>query len=201
VSGRHQNQVAGRARGLVGTVVVAMGLGLAACSSGPSTIVHVSTHPGPPARLGSSIAAWQATRGGTGDGGYGSTVVLNGQSRAQFTVVTTTGGKVTGWHQVFPVNSSLAHAEAAVRGALPADARQTASWRGTFAGGGAYCEFVSYQSASLASRLGTTAPSPTASNIGVKFYQVTPHRSGSSSIATVNSAQVSAKPYTLGQHC
>jgi hypothetical protein len=200
VSGRHDNLVVGRARWLVGTVIAAVGLGLAACSSSPSAGVHVST-PGPPARLGSSLAAWQATRGGTGDGGYGSTVVVNGQSRAQFTVVTTTGGKVTGWHQVFPANSSLAHAEAAVRGVLPADARQTASWRGTFAGGGAYCEFVSYQSASLASHLGTTAPSAATSNIGVKFYQVTPHRSGSSSIATVNSAQVAANPYTLGQHC
>lgn len=127
--------------------------------------------------------------------------MVNGRSTAQFDAVTTDDGKVTGWHQVFPVHSSLAHAEATVRDALPADARQTASWRGTFSGGGGYCEFVSFQSASLASQLGTTAPTPADSNIGVKFYEVTPDRSGSSSIATVNAAQVRAEPYSLGEHC
>jgi hypothetical protein len=170
-------------------------LALAACSSGPSSSA------GPPARLGSSLTAWQATRGSTGNGGYGSTIAVAGQSTTQFTAVTTTDGKVTGWHQVFPAGTSLSHAEAAVRDALPADARQTASWRGSFSGGGGYCEFVSYQSSSLASQLGTAAPTPAASNIGAKFYQVTPHRSGSPSIATVNSAQVSATPYTLGAPC
>jgi hypothetical protein len=127
--------------------------------------------------------------------------VVDGQSTAQFAAVTTDDGKVTGWHQVFPAHGSLAHAEADVRDALPSDARQTASWRGTFSGGSGYCEFVSYSSASLASQLGTAVPSPSGGNIGVKFYEVTPHRSGSSSIATVNSAQVRAEPYTLGEQC
>ena len=182
-------------RRVVGLLIAATGLGLAACSSGPSSTG------GPPARLGSSLAAWQATRAGAGNGGYGSAIVVDGQSAAQFTAVTSTGGKVTGWHQVFPAGSTLAHAEAAVRGSLPADARQTASWRGSFSGGSGYCEFISYQSASLASQLGTAVPTPTESNIGAKFYEVTPHRSGSPSIATVNSAQVTATPYTLGEPC
>jgi hypothetical protein len=193
VSGRQRRQV-------VGTLTAAVGLGLAACSTGPSAGT-AAVGPGPPARLGSSLAAWQASRAGMGPGGYGSAIVVNGRSTAQFTVVTADDGKVTGWHQVFPAHSSLAHAEAGVRDALPADARQTASWRGSFAGGGGYCEFVSYQSASLASQLGTAPPTPAGSNIGVEFYDVTPHRPGSPSIATVNSAQVSARPYTLGEHC
>jgi hypothetical protein len=179
--------------------MASMGLGLVACSSGPSTSIHVSRSAGPPARLGSSLRAWQTNRGG--NGGYGSAIVVDGRSTTQFTAVTTDDGMVTGWHQAFTAHTSLAHAEVGVRSALPVDARQTASWRGTFSGGGGYCEFVSYQSASLASQLGTTAPSPTGSNIGVKFYEVTPHHPGSSSIATVNSAQVSATPYTLGQPC
>jgi hypothetical protein len=175
--------------------MAASGLALAACSSGPSS------SGGPPARLGSSLTAWQATRTSAGNGGYGSTIAVDGQSTAQFTAVTTTNGKVTGWHQVFPASTSLGHAEAAIRDALPTDARQTASWRGTFLNGEGYCEFVSYQSTSLASQLGTAAPTPAASNIGAKFYEVTLHRSGSPSIATVNSAQVSATPYTLGKPC
>jgi hypothetical protein len=104
-----------------------------------------------------------------------------------------------GWHQVFPAHTSLAHAEATVRDALPADTRQTASWRGTFAGGGRYCEYVSYESTSLASQLGS--PSPAGSTIGVEFYQATTNASGSPSIATVNSAQVRAESYTLGERC
>jgi hypothetical protein len=189
------------ARWVVGTLVVAVGLGLAACSNGSAASAGPSVRSGPPARLGSSLTAWQATRAGSGDGGYGSAVVVNGRSTAQFTLVTTTDGRVTGWHQAFPAHSSLAHAEAGIRDALPADARQTASWRGTFSDGGGYCEFVSYQSASLAAQLGTAAPTPADGNIGVELYEVTPHRSGASSIATVNVAQMSAKPYTLGEHC
>jgi hypothetical protein len=187
--------VAYRTRRFIGVLIAAMGLALAACSSSPSS------SGGPPARLGSSLTAWQATRGSAGNGGYGSSIAVNGQSMAQFTAVTTTNGKVTGWHQVFSAGTTLGHAEAAVRGALPEDARQTASWRGAFVDGGEYCEFVSYQSTSLASQLGTAAPTPAGSNIGAKFSEVTPHRSGSASIATVNSAQVSATPYALGAHC
>ncbi len=186
---------------MVGALLAATGVGLAACSSGPSTSADPPTRAGPPARLGSSLTAWRATRGGPGNGGYGSAIVVNGRSTPQLDAVTTDDGEVTGWHQVFPTHSSLAHAEAAVRDALPADARQTASWRGTFSGGGGYCEFVSFQSTSLALQLGTTAPTPADGNIGVKFYEVTPDRSGSSSIATVNAAQVRAESYTLGEHC
>jgi hypothetical protein len=170
-------------------------LALAACSSSPSS------SGGPPARLGSSLTTWQATRPSAGDGGYGSTIAVDGQSTAQFAAVNTTDGKVTGWHQVFVVGTSLGHAEAAVRDALPTDARQTGSWRGMFPNDGGYCEFVSYQSSSLASQLGTAAPAPTDSNIGAKFYEITSHRTGSPSIATVNSAQVSATPYTVGAQC
>jgi len=126
---------------------------------------------------------------------------VNGTSTAQFTDVTTTDGKVTGWHQVFGAGSRLAQAEAAVRAALPTDARQTGSWRGTFSGGGGFCEFVSYQSASQGSQLGTAVPSTSESNIGAKFYEETSHGSGAASIATVNSAQISAKPYTQGEPC
>ena len=161
-------------RRVVGLLIAATGLGLAACSSGPSSTG------GPPARLGSSLAAWQATRAGAGNGGYGSAIVVDGGST--------------------DATCALATA-AAVRGSLPADARQTASWRGSFSGGSGYCEFISYQSASLASQLGTAVPTPTESNIGAKFYEVTPHRAGSPSIATVNSAQVTATPYTLGEPC
>jgi hypothetical protein len=184
-----------RTRRVVSVLIAAMGVALAACSSGPSSSA------GPAARLGSSLPAWQATRASAGNGGYGSTIAVDGQSTAQFTAVTTTDGKVTGWHQVFVAGTSLGHAEAAVRDTLPTDARQTGSWRGSFLNDGGYCEFVSYQSSSLASHLGTAAPTPTVSNIGAKFYEVTSHRSGSPSIATVNSAQVSATPYTLGSHC
>jgi hypothetical protein len=190
-----ERRAAYRTRRVLSVLIAATGLALAACSSGPSS------SGGPPARLGSSLATWQATRGSDGNGGYGSTIAVDGQSTAQFTAVATTDAKVTGWHQVFPSGTSLGHAEAAVRDALPADARQTASWRGSFSGGGGYCEFVSYQSASLASQLGTSVPTPTESNIGAKFYQVTPHHAGSPSIATVNSTQVSTTPYTLGEPC
>jgi hypothetical protein len=146
------------------------------------------------------MTEWQATHPATGDG-YGRAIAVDGGSTPQFTDVTTTDGKVTGWHQVFPAGTHLARAEAAARTALPSDARQTASWRGTFSSGGGFCEFVSYQSASLASKLGAAPPSSSGSNIGAKFYEETSHGSGAASIATVNSAQVRAAPYSQGESC
>lgn len=113
----------------------------------------------------------------------------------------TTEGKVTGWRQAFSSGTRLAQAEAALRAGLPTDARQTASWRGSFAAGAGFCEFVNYQSASLASQLADTKAPSAGSNIGAAFYEETPHSPGSSSIATVNSATVRATPYTQGEPC
>ena len=186
-----------RSRRAVGVVLAASGLGLAACSGAPSA----SPPSGPPARLGSSLTAWQATRPAAGGSGYGRTVTVDGASRAQYSDVTTAAGKVTGWHQAFPAGTRLARAEAAVRAALPTDARQTASWRGTFARGEGLCEFVNYQSVSLAGLLGTAAPDPSGSNIGARFYEATSPGPASTSIADINSAQVSTAPATQGESC
>jgi hypothetical protein len=128
-------------------------------------------------------------------------VTVDGTPTAEFTDLATNRGRVTGWHQVFPAGSRLARAEASVRAALPADARQVASWRGSFAVGGRHCEFVDYQSVSLASQLGSAVPTSSEGDIGVKFYEATSHGPGTSGIATVNSAQVSAEPFTQGEPC
>ena len=189
--------MAPRAHRAVGVILAASGLGLAACSSPPAS----SAPSGPPARLGSTLTQWQATRPASGDGGYGRAIPIDGTTTAEYTDVTTHQGRVVGWHQVFPAGSRLARAEAAVRTALPTDARQTASWRGADAGGGGFCEVVNYQSASLASVLGTGAPTSSGGAIGAEFYERTSHGAGSPSIATVNAATVQSAPFTQGEPC
>ena len=175
-----------------------LALGLAACSSGGSSAPK-PVRPGA-AVLGATTAAWQSGLVAN-SGGYGSSVTINGKSVPEYTAVKEAGGRVVGWHMTFGADTRLPAAEALVRTRLPTDSRQTASGRGDFARAATYCEFVDYQSATLATSLGTTAPTGAQANIGVTFYEITPTRTGSSSIATVNAADVTTTPISLDQRC
>ncbi|HXW39328.1 MAG TPA: hypothetical protein VEJ44_06500, partial [Acidimicrobiales bacterium] len=114
-------------------------------------------------------------------------------------------GKVVSMLVNLPSGTHLAAAVGFVRAQLPPDARQTASWRGTFpitaAGPAAYCEFINYESDDLARSLGIPPPAAMAANIGVSFYQETGQRAGSSNIATVNTAAVSTAANVPGSSC
>ena len=182
---------------LVGSAVA-----LAACSSGsanpsPSTTVHPGV-----AVLGATTAEWQSAHPSNtvgGSAGYGSSVTVDGRSVPQFTAVATRGGRVVGFHMSFPPATRLATAEQLVRSELPTDVEQTASWRGTFRSTGGYCEFVNYKSAKLATQVPTATAS--ASNVGLKVYQIKNGKTGSPSIRIVNSADVSTTPGVVGQAC
>ena len=188
-----------RARWLTGVLMVTSAAGLAGCSgSPPSTAPAATVHA---AGLGAPLATWTATRPSTGDGGYGRTITVDGTPTAEFTHVTTVEGRVTGWQQAFPAGTRLADAEASLRAALPADARQTASWRGDAASGGGTCEFVNYQSDLLASRLRTAAPAASGSNIGASFTDDTTSGTPAPVITTVNTARAGTAPYVEGQPC
>jgi hypothetical protein len=180
------------------SVLCLSALGLAACSSGSSTPT-TTAHPGE-AVLGATTATWQSGHVAN-SGGYGATVTINGKSMPQLTSVKESEGRVVGWHMTFPANTRLPAAEALVRAQLPKDARQTASGRSDFAQAATYCEFVNYQSAVLAGSLGTPVPTGAQGNVGVVLYEITPQRTGSSSIATVNAADVSTTPVAAGQPC
>jgi hypothetical protein len=143
---------------------------------------------------------WQSGHAANGDG-YGTSVTINGKTTPQFTSVKESAGRVVGFHMTFPAHTKLPAAEAQVRAQLPNDAQQTASGRSNFAQAATYCEFVNYQSAKLAASLGTPVPTGAQGNIGVVLYEITPKTTGSSSIATVNSADVSTTPVAAGQRC
>lgn len=177
-----------------------LALGLAACSSGGSgNAKPKATKPGV-AVLGATTATWQSGLASNA-GGYGPSVTLNGKSVPEFTALKTVGGRVVGWHMTFGAPTKLSAAEALIRAHLPSDSRQTASGRGDFARAATYCEFVNYQSATLATSLGATAPTGAQANIGVDLYEVTPTGTGSSTIARVNAADVSTTPIAPGQRC
>jgi hypothetical protein len=152
--------------------------------------------------LGATTAAWDAGHPqGTGPSSYGPTVKVNGVEVDQYRSVTTDNGRVTGWLMAFGPATHLGAAEAQVRTQLPADIRQTGSWRGSFSSGGGFCEFGNYSSASLATNLGTTSSSSDGSNIGVKLYDIAANGTKKSSISMVNSAVVGTKPFSVGQSC
>jgi hypothetical protein len=199
------------ARGLAVTLVCCVGLVFAACSSSPAaeTTSTTSTRAGTPtgprasAELGASLSSWKAAHVPTTAGataGYGPTVTVNGRKVPEFTALHVSGGKVVGWHLSFGSATHLATAENLVRQLLPADAQQTASWRGAF-GPGRYCEFVNFRSKSLAETLGTGVPPASGSNIGATIYDTSPERSGTSSIEEVDSADVGIHSHTHGQTC
>jgi hypothetical protein len=195
-----------RHRGLL--VVVPLALAMAACSSNSGAPTSSTTGSGDRpgvAVLGATGAVWRSGHaqgsGSAGGQGYGPSVSINGHSVDQFTAIQERGGKVTGWHMTFPPGTHLAKAEGLVRAQLPSDVRQTASGRNTFANGGGYCEFVDFQSDKLAAALGTPAPTGSAGNIGVTFYEVTPHGSGTGSIVTVNAADITTGPRAAGRGC
>lgn len=185
------------------SIATLLSLGLAACSSGSGTSVQPS-RPGV-AVLGAKTTVWRSGHATTSDAGsgpgYGTSVTIDGHSVPQSTSVKESDGRVVGWTMTFPAGTRLASAEKLIRAQLPLDARQTASWRGSFGTADSHCEFVNFQSATLAGSLGTATPSASQDNIGVEVYEITPHRSGLSSIAIVNSAVVNAKPNVLGQGC
>jgi hypothetical protein len=174
-----------------------------ACSSGGSSTT-TTVAPGV-AVLGASYAVWvrahpSVTAGGVA--GYGNVVTVYGQSVPEFTDVRQLNGRVISMHLTLPASTHLAAAESLVRAQLPTDARQTASWRGVYSGSPpAYCEFVNYQSVILAHSLGIAPPPSSAANIGTSLSDRTRDRSGSSSIAAVNSAVISTAANVVGQAC
>lgn len=184
-------------------VAASCGLTLAACSSGSST-PSTTVAPGV-AVLGAPFSVWvrghPAVSAG-GESGYGDVVTVDGQSVPQITGVKQLEGRVVSLHLAMPDGTRLGRAEALVRAQLPADARQTASWRGTFPGTPtSYCEFVDYQSTRLATSLGVPPPAGSAPNIGTSLYERAGGRSGTSSIAKVNQADISTAANVLGTSC
>ena len=190
-------------RQLLVTTLSLAALALAGCSSsgtgssgGTSTTV-----PSHSAVLGATTAAWDAGHPqGSNATSFGPKVKVHGAEVDQYHSVSTANGRITGWQMYFPQSTRLGAAESMVRAQLPADSRQTASWRGSFAGGG-YCEFVNYASASLATNLGTTSTAEGGSNIGVKLFDSAANGAKKASIAHVNSAVVGTTPFTVGQPC
>lgn len=178
-------------------------LGLAGCSSssGGASGSTTSTVPPHAAGLGATTSTWDAAHPQGSDAtSFGPVVTVNGKDTDQFRSVSTSNGRITGWQMAFPSSTRLGAAEAMVRAQLPADSRQTASWRGSFAGGG-FCEFVNYSSADLAANLGTTSTSVGGSNIGVKFFDVAANGAKRPAIIHVNSAVVGTTPFGAGQSC
>lgn len=188
-------------RWVLGTLI-GSAVALAACSSGstnppPSTAAHAGV-----AVLGATVSEWQSAHPSTtvgGSAGYGSSVTVDGRSVPQFTAIEERDGRVVGFHMALPPGTRLATAEQLVRTQLPTDIEQTASWRGTFRSSGGYCEFVNYKSAKLAVQLPTATAS--ASNVGLKVYEIKDGKAGSPSIRIVNSADVSTTPGVVGQAC
>ncbi len=183
--------------------VVGAAMALAACSSGSSTTpTSTSAAHTTVAALGSPVDVWRSAHQSNtvgGAAGYGATVTVDGHSVPQFTGLQEQDGRVVGFHLSFPPGTHLSTAEGLARAQLPTDVEQTASGRGSFGSGAAYCEFVNYRSKDLAGSLGTA--STTASNVGVTFYEIENGKSGTSTIRIVNSADVSTKPRVLGQSC
>ena len=177
---------------------------LAACSSGNGSSTTTTVARGA-AVLGTPYTVWVAvhppiTVGGVS--GYGRTVSVAGDTAPEFTDVHQLDGRVISFHMTLPATTHIAAAEQLVRAQLPSDARQTASWRGSFRGDpAASCEFVNYQSTILARSLGIAPPPPSSANIGTSLYERSAHRPGSPSISTVNSADLSTTANTVGESC
>jgi len=176
---------------------------LAACSSTRTSATTTTVAPGT-AVLGARFSVWvdahPAIRVG-GVSGYGNSINRGDGSVPQYTDVEQRDGRVVSMRLNLPSGTHLAEAESDARANLPTDARQAASWRGSFGGKPAtYCEFVNYQSADLAHVLGVAPPTGTSANIGSSFYEQngTQH---SSSIVTVNTANMSTTPGVLGNTC
>ena len=190
-------------RSVAATLATCLCASLSACSS-PAPAPKVK--PGV-AVLGTRYEVWlsghpSANVGGVS--GYGPAVVVLGKSTPQFTDVRQQGGRVVSLHMNLPPRTQLAAAEALVRAQLPTDIRQTASWEGTYpasAGPVAHCEFVDFQSATLARSLGVPPPLGSTPNIGVFLAERTARSPGSPSIATVNSVNVSTTPAAFLQNC
>ena len=185
----------------IGLAAVAM---LAACSSPATTSATTTTVAPGTAVLGARFSVWvlahPATRVG-GVSGYGNSVSRGDSSIPQYTDIEQRDGRVVSMRLNLPSGTHLADAESDVRANLPTDARQAASWRGAFAGAPAtYCEFVNYQSATLAHDLGVAPPKGASANIGTSLYEQTGTQH-SSSIVKVNTAEISATPSALGMAC
>jgi hypothetical protein len=185
--------------GLVSVSVLA-----AACSGGTATTITTTTVAPGTAVLGARFSIWVGAHPATqvgGVSGYGISVSTGNGSVPQYTDVEEHDGRVVSMRLNLPSGTHLADAESDVRANLPTDARQAASWRGTFAGNPtSYCEFVNYQSAALASSLGATPPTGTSANIGTSLYEQT-GTNHSSSIVKVNTAEISTTPNILSTVC
>ncbi len=183
--------------GLVSVSVLA-----AACSSA-GTATTTTVAPGT-AVLGARFSVWVHAYPVTNVGGvsgYGNPVNTGNGSVPQYTDVEQHDGRVVSMRINLPAGTHLADAERDVRANLPSDARQAASWRGVFAGTpSTYCEFVNYQSATLALSLGVSPPTGTSANIGTSLYEQTGTQH-SSSIVKVNTADISTTPTVLGKAC
>jgi hypothetical protein len=175
----------------------------AACSSGRTTTPTTTVAPGA-AVLGALFSVWvqahPATRVG-GVSGYGNPVSRESGPVPQYTDVEQHDGRVVSMRLNLPSGTHLADAEGDVRANLPTDARQTDSWRGAFAGNpSTYCEFVNYQSTTLAHSLGVPPPTGQSANIGTSLYDQIGTRH-SSNIGKVNTADISTTPNVLGKAC
>jgi hypothetical protein len=182
-------------------VLVSMSV-LAACSSAKTTTTTTAAQG--KAMLGARFTVWVRAHPAIqvgGVSGYGSSVSRGDGSVPQYTDVRQRDGRVVSMRINLPSGTHLAGAESEVRANLPADARQSASWRGSFAGNPpTYCEVVNYQSAGLARLFGVAPPRGSSANIGTSFYEQTGTRH-SSSIVTVNTADISTTPRVLGRPC
>lgn len=206
-----RSERAGLSRRAAGALVLGIGLALAACSSGPSgepaTPTTGSTHAALIGRsvLGANLASWTAAHAPitvAGTPGYGSIVTVDGRKVPEFTSLVVRGGRVVGWHLSFGPGTLPAAAESLVRGLLPTDAQQTASWTGPSGGSKPYCEFVNFRSRLLGAALGQQASEGASGDgdIGVALSDRAPGQAGQAG-RVVTSAVVGTRARVHGQGC
>lgn len=181
--------------------VACVALALAACSSGSGSSTSSTPHVNGPTGLGATTANWAAVHpsGSSGDS-FGPSVDTGAGTKDRYTSVTHANGRVTGWNMAFSSGTRLAPAEAQVRRELPADATQTASWRGAVHPGSGACEVVNFKSRTIDRLLGSV-PGFAAGTFAVSFSQRSQSGATAASIVRVNHAVVGMPARRPGSAC
>lgn len=186
--------------------LVAMAVTVAGCSSGSTVVSSAATTStsaplaaGTLIGLGATRSVWVTTHRRAGSASeFGPLVRTGAGVRARYSAVRFAEGRVAGWTMSFPFGTRLVPAAALVRVELPADASQTASWRGKVSGSAGVCEIIDYRSARLEAALGTVFPGGA---FGVVFSQLAANGSRASSVTLANTALVGVATAAPGSPC